>query len=139
MSNNTLTGGNSTATWQGGVFKPKAIFVVPKTGIYKIQTVRYFFNKREEVNIYDIPSLDFTKPIDIHLETAFTDKVYKLNMSTGYYDIWNPSMDNDLELPKPAPKCQCGTSITMGKDDAPEYHSTWCPVYVKPKPEMGND
>jgi hypothetical protein len=29
---------------------------------------------------------------------------------------------------KDSPKCQCGTSITLGRDDHPMHHSSWCPV-----------
>lgn len=29
----------------------------------------------------------------------------------------------------PFHKCECGTTITMQKDDAPEYHSNWCAIY----------
>jgi len=25
-------------------------------------------------------------------------------------------------------KCECGTTIAMGKDDHPSYHSDWCPI-----------
>lgn len=28
-------------------------------------------------------------------------------------------------------KCECGVTVTMGKDDSPEYHSDWCNVKIK--------
>jgi hypothetical protein len=33
------------------------------------------------------------------------------------------------ELPKQKTPCHCGTTITMGKEDHPHYHSDYCPVY----------
>ncbi len=29
---------------------------------------------------------------------------------------------------KPEPKCTCGVTITMGRDDSIVYHSDWCDV-----------
>lgn len=41
---------------------------------------------------------------------------------------WIPiSWDND----KPEPKCTCGVTITMGKDDSIVYHSDYCDLKVK--------
>jgi hypothetical protein len=28
-------------------------------------------------------------------------------------------------------KCECGVTITMGKDETPEMHSSYCPIYKK--------
>jgi hypothetical protein len=39
--------------------------------------------------------------------------------------------------PPQGPKCSCGTSKTMGKDDHWSHHSDWCDVYKAnaPKPK----
>lgn len=34
-------------------------------------------------------------------------------------------------LKKPEPKCVCGSSITMGKDDHPTFHDDVCEVRKK--------
>lgn len=54
--------------------------------------------------------------------------VTRLHILDGAYS-W---LDAPPQAPKP--KCECGTSITMGPDDAPEYHSDWCPVSPNYKP-----
>lgn len=55
-------------------------------------------------------------------------------MQDGYYGYWVPEV---TEAPKD--DCHCGTRITMGKDDAPMFHSDFCPVYqawvAKGKPD----
>jgi hypothetical protein len=28
------------------------------------------------------------------------------------------------------PKCECGTSITLGSQDDPMFHSDYCPIYI---------
>ena len=30
--------------------------------------------------------------------------------------------------PPPKPKCECGMTIALDKEDHPSYHSDWCPV-----------
>lgn len=35
------------------------------------------------------------------------------------------------------PKCECGTQITMGKDDNPSMHSDYCPIYKTWKQDYG--
>lgn len=36
-----------------------------------------------------------------------------------------------LGLPVGSVKCECGTSIALGCQDHPDFHSFWCPI--KPK------
>ena len=53
----------------------------------------------------------------------------------GGYDSDDTWWINGQWLPrgqyeKPKPKCECGATIAMGKDDNPSYHSTWCPVKI---------
>lgn len=52
----------------------------------------------------------------------------------GYYDYGGRLPLQDLP-----PKCECGASVTMGKDDMEIFHSSWCPVteyYLKKKKEL---
>lgn len=53
-------------------------------------------------------------------------------MSSGN-DYWNTTnVYYDWMLPrqweKKPPKCECGTTIAMGKDDHPSFHSDYCEV-----------
>ena len=43
--------------------------------------------------------------------------------------VWNP--DGSFQLPEgtiKASNCTCGTTITLGKDDQPMFHSDYCEV-----------
>jgi hypothetical protein len=62
-------------------------------------------------------------------------KGYNTMNQDGYYGWWvadEPTKNHSEE-------CHCGTRITMGKDDAPRFHSDFCPVYqawvAKGKPD----
>lgn len=35
----------------------------------------------------------------------------------------------DTEAVKP--KCECGSSVTLGKEDHPQFHSDYCPIYIE--------
>lgn len=37
----------------------------------------------------------------------------------------------DMSEPEKELKCECGTTITMGESDHPEFHSDYCPVKAK--------
>ena len=41
----------------------------------------------------------------------------------------NKKLDGDWIAKKVAPKCECGTWTTFGKDVPKTAHSTWCDVY----------
>lgn len=42
---------------------------------------------------------------------------------------WIPDLiPSGISLVPMVPKCECGTSITLGKDDHPMHHSSWCPI-----------
>jgi len=41
--------------------------------------------------------------------------------------VWLPRGANPVGV-EPL-KCVCGTTITMGKEDDPMFHSDYCPVY----------
>lgn len=40
----------------------------------------------------------------------------------GYHEEVSQQFKSEL-------KCECGTTITMGKEDSPELHQHYCPVY----------
>ena len=46
---------------------------------------------------------------------------------------WKTYWGQGDEPPDPPPKCTCGVTITMGKDDHWHFHSDYCPVYEKGK------
>lgn len=59
-----------------------------------------------------------------------------IQMSAIDYDGWTPWISyGDYghplpSVPEPAlqPKCECGMTKTMGKEDQPSYHSDYCPI-----------
>jgi hypothetical protein len=46
-------------------------------------------------------------------------------MSDSWYEDWL--------LAKEKPKCTCGATITMGKDDHWQFHSDYCEIYKEGK------
>lgn len=45
------------------------------------------------------------------------------------YDVADTSWGG-YELPTGSkPKCECGVTVTLGKDDHPEHHSEYCDIY----------
>lgn len=42
---------------------------------------------------------------------------------------WGDYDPSTVEKKPEEPKCECGQSITLGKEDDPARHSRWCPVY----------
>jgi len=42
--------------------------------------------------------------------------------SDNWHNLWD-SLRKPAEIP-----CTCGTRITLGKDDNPVFHSSWCKV-----------
>lgn len=43
---------------------------------------------------------------------------------------WGDYDPSAVEIKKPeGPKCECGTTIALGKEDHPERHSQWCAVF----------
>jgi hypothetical protein len=40
----------------------------------------------------------------------------------GWYMPW---------MPDTHPKCECGVSVTLGKEDQPMFHSPYCPVKAR--------
>jgi hypothetical protein len=48
-----------------------------------------------------------------------------LGQDAHWWTDWTP----DGEAYRGPAKCECGASITMGKDDHYSFHSTWCPMY----------
>lgn len=51
---------------------------------------------------------------------AFDDDEYT---DATRWTAWTP-----YEVVKPKPKCECGVTIALGKEDDPIYHSDWCPI-----------
>lgn len=46
---------------------------------------------------------------------------------------WEDYITHTPEPNKETPKCECGTTITLGNADDPQFHSTWCEVYKQLK------
>lgn len=44
---------------------------------------------------------------------------------------WETEITKTEDKSKYGPQCECGTTITLGKADDPEFHSDWCPLYKK--------
>lgn len=40
----------------------------------------------------------------------------------GYHSEETKKLESDV-------KCECGTTITLGAEDSPELHQSYCPVY----------
>ena len=59
-------------------------------------------------------------------------------MSDSYYDYF-PVYPAPNEPEKDKPKCTCGVSITMGKDDDIKFHSEWCELKGNKKDESIKD
>jgi hypothetical protein len=53
------------------------------------------------------------------------------NLPRGYWSTPDEWGYDDDGAPIREHKCECGVTITMGKDDHPEYHSDYCPIYER--------
>lgn len=51
---------------------------------------------------------------------------------TIWFDEAPGSWEDEITKVK-KPKCECGTTITLGSGDDPQFHSDYCPVYRKPE------
>lgn len=52
-----------------------------------------------------------------------TSELEYISLQSVYSGNWEV-----LSAMPPRSKCECGTSIVMGKEDEPKYHSYYCPI-----------
>jgi hypothetical protein len=59
------------------------------------------------------------------------------SMSSGYYNLFTGIDPAIFKMPQetkaPEPKCECGTTIAMGKDDQVSFHQDYCPIKANHK------
>lgn len=60
------------------------------------------------------------------LKKGLVSKPPKYTYTEHDYGMWLPEGAGNVSYAV----CECGVSITMGKEaDDPHFHSDWCPVY----------
>ena len=62
----------------------------------------------------------------------------KLTLPVGLYNVPYAAVYEGLDSVKQESTetktvCECGTSKTMGANDDPQFHSTWCPIFKERK------